>query len=579
MGTRVRTLQGSILSVVVLLVLAGPLGCDGCQSEQSTVPETAQGRAALLAEQFPVTSDGIVMVEDWERFRTAAEDIERRLNDVVPMADMPFRFTREYLDVDLQSPKSWKTAGIDPDGGGAVGWMSGRPVIAVFAPDAPAFETHLTENIASRWAASGDGVPSVRSRTVDGEQVKFVKLEDGELAWRWKGKLALVALPSPASKDLETRSSDVVAMFGAVESSKSLAEDSGYTDFRDALEKPPISAFAPTKTVFSRLSKALPGPQAARLEAIEKNATGFGLTFELVDDGVRTRSWIGLATESQISIAEGNWRDLATDQTLLGLRLSGNPAAIWSAFQDSDDPLATRIRSSVEHWSNRLNVDFKPGVVEPMAGHLGLFFYGIAPNLGLREFNRAPFQGIQKVGLIAAAKLDDPERFGETASTVAEAIEGMDMRPVDAKEADEPADVQVVTAEAVDGSAGAPIPGLVDGIVPLKLYLHDDTAALATTAFSESTMVEYLKGTREESGSLADSGSLDLGATFATRDTLNGIYLNMVRTRSHLGDRLPSLPPLQRAIDGIQEILYSDTRVENGVFMDLTVHLTEPPSN
>ena len=92
-------------------------------------------------------------------------------------------------------------------------------------------------------------------------------------------------------------------------------------------------------------------------------------------------------------------------------------------------------------------------------------------------------------------------------------------------------------------------------------------------------MVEYLKGNREESGSLADSDTLDLGATFATRDTLNGIYLNMVRTRSHLGDRLPSFPPLQRAIDGIQEILYSDTRVENGVFMDLTVHLTEPPSN
>ncbi|GEM_PF-5337054 len=579
MGTRVRTLQWWILTVVAPVVLAGPLGCDGCQSEQSTVPETAQARAALLAEQFPATSDGIVMVEDWERFRTAAEDLERRLNDVVPMADMPSRFTREYLDVDLQSPKTWKTAGIDPDAGGAVGWMNGRPVIAVFAPDAPAFETHLTENVASRWAASKDGVPTVRSRTVDGETVKFINLEDGELAWRWKGKLALVALPNPASKDPETRSSGVVAMFGAVESSKSLAEDSGYTDFRGALDKPPISAFAPTETVFSRLSKALSGPEAARLEAIEKNATGFGLTFELVDNGVRARSWIGLATEQQSSSTEGNWRDLATDQTLLGLRLSGNLAAIWSTFQDSDDPLATRIRSSIEHWSDRLNVDFKPGVVDPMTGHLGVFFYGIAPNLGLQEFNRAPFQGIQKVGLIAAAKLDDPERFAETARTVAKTIEGMDMRPVDVKDADEPADVQVLTAEAVDDPDGTPIPGLIDGVVPLKLYLHDDTAALATTAFSESSMVEYLKGNREESGSLADSDTLDLGATFATKDTLNGIYLNMVRTRSHLGDRLPSFPPLQRAIDGIEEILYSDSRVENGVFMDLTVHLTDPPSN
>jgi hypothetical protein len=533
------------------------------------MPETAEGRATLLAEQFPATADGVVMVDDWARFRKTARAIQSRLNDVVPVADLPSRFTQEYLGVDLQSPKSWKKAGLAPDGGGAVAWLNNHPVVAVFATDAPAFESHLTETIAPKWGRSNDSSPSVRTRSVDGEKVKYVTLEDGELAWTWRGKLALVVLPNPAA-ETSSKDGDLFSSFGHIEKKDSLASHAGYTDFRAALDKPPFTAFAPPSTLTDRLGQALPVDSVAGI-------TGYGFTLEHNDAGLRGRTWIGL-TDGARSLAaslrgtgsEDVWRDLATEQTLLGLRATSNVKSIWENVQTSEHPEVVHMRDVVDRWSKRLGIEFGPGVVEPMAGHLGVFFYGIAPDLGLQEFNRAPFRGIKKVGLIAAAKLDDPKRFAETLETVAKAIDGMELT--------ESGEMRILTARAVDGSKETQIPGLVDGEVPLKLYLHGDTVAVATTAFSEESIKEYVTGTREEAGSLAGRKDLDLGARFASDATLNGVYLNMVRTREHLGDRLPSLPALDRALAGVQEILLSDSLSENGVFIDLNVHLSQTPS-
>jgi hypothetical protein len=533
------------------------------------MPETAEGRATLLAEQFPATADGVIMVDDWDRFRKAAHALQSRLNDVVPMADLPSRFTREYLGVDLQSPKSWKKAGLAPGGGGAVAWLNNRPVVAVFATDAPAFETHLTETIAPKWGTSEGNAPSVRTRSVDGAKVKYVTLEDGELAWTWRGELALIALPNPAS-ETSGKSSELFSSFGQIQKKDSLASHAGYTDFRGALDKPPFSVFAPPSTLTERLG------QAAPFDSLP-GVTGVGFTLQQDDAGLHGRTWIGLTDEAR-SLAktlratgsDGVWKNLATEQTVLGLRATPNLESIWSNIQSSEHPDVVRTREAIDRWSKRLDIEFGPGVVEPMAGHLGVFFYGIAPDLGLQEFNRAPFRGIQKVGLMAAAKLDDPKRFDDTVEAVAEAIEGMELA--------DSGEMRVLTARAVDGSKDSQIPGLVDGEVPLKLYLHKNTVAVATTAFSEESIKEYLTGTREEAGSLAGRKDLDLGARFASDATLNGAYLNMVRTREHLGDRLPSLPALDRALAGVQEILISDTLSEDGAFIDLTVHLSQTPS-
>lgn len=567
----------------MLLFLAAALSfaglTTGCK-DKGEMPDSADERLEQMGNRLPADTEMATVVGDLEKMRTSITTAKETLGDTVPMADLFEEQAKEELGVDLTDAESWKKAGIAPDGGLTLAVVNERPVFMTYVKDKKKFEKHFSDQIKKTYDI--DGMP----KTEGGDtKVKVLGSEDAEqVAWTYFGELVIVSFP-PA-ENFEGEPGPIVDTVKAVATTKeenALAQTQGYKDFSKALAADNALA------VYINTGKFLDEERMEELKSetdeigkatadwIKNNVEGAGLGMNVDGNTAKLRTWFGFNDETTKALKEVNqppsaapFQDLATQNTLAGLRISLNWDKFWSMYLDAmpeteRKQLEKQLSQAGQMAGNELDV--QKDVIDQLSGNIGVFFYGA--NLGeiMNSRTRGMMGMVPNLGLVLAVEFKSDKALDKVVSALVDGSKGaVERRALELDSGETNDDIEVLDVKNTKQTPG-------------RLYIHGSKLAFGTSAISEQSMFEYMTGERDE-GPLADAENLDLGESFASQEKYNGLYVNVVRAKNHLMDQKDSNPmvaqmiqPAQKFLNSVEEVALTSEINDIGGFLTLTVDL------
>ena len=561
-----QTYRLTLLLMLVSLTLATQ-NCDCQRSSRSGIPSTAQKRLSSIVGSIPAETGGVGVIGNLETLRDTGDKLESNLDDIIPVAGMVERNVHQRFGINMYNAESWKKAGIAPDGAVAVADLGTRPVLLAYYENRQDFEKHLTERIQTSFGI--EGAPS--SKTVGGHPLKIVGEQAGRrVAWGYRDRLAVVGFPPTDSNSDAATVTSTVQQVLETKPKQSLASRETFERFRSFASDYTSFFFLDTDNLADReLGGETTDPTvASSARYMKQNFDGLGGVLEPTDSGLNAHLWLGLApdvseamTKLQQQVSETSWPNLATSQTMMGLRFGYPPGpALEAALQQSSERQRRAIRRQLQRAGDSLE--------------MGIFFYGFGPNLSLADLRGNVMKTLRQTGLIVAADFADSNALRTLFETLGEANGFLNHRKL---KTDEGSTVESIDVLAfTEGESPGMLSRMIGGWnqLPVRFYAHEGRFVASTTAIGEASMRSYLEGSREDAGSLANSESLDLGASFASEPKLSGFYLNVVRAKAVLQDKVPPLPSINRVLNKLQELLITMELRDRAAVLDLQLDRT-----
>lgn len=549
-------------------------GCGGAK-----MPDTAAERSEQMAERLPADTQMSFVVSDLERMRTSLKSARDTIGDRLPVADLVEEQARAELGIDLFDEESWKESGIAADGGMVVTTVGEYPVFLTYVDDRQRFEKHLADQLNERF----DTEAATKSETVDDTQVKYVGGErESTAAWAQKGELVAVAMPPVEEvaevNDEQSAADDVkqlVADLMSLETKESLASLDSYGKFTDALaDERAMSVFVNNDEVLTDdrvddLEEESSAAFSSLLDWSLENVRATGLGLEVEDNSLELRGWADLPAEVRERLdevlgapTEIDLDGFATEHTMAALRLAVDMPKLWDLYKEtaSDEELEEFETMFEDAAADTDLDDFEEDVIDRMTGNLGAYVYGVDKEQigrgGPAMLQSLMLQPMQSVALLVPVQFDDVE----SREAIVKALEQMNETGADFERETVKGDVHVLKNTSADGSRG-------------QFFYKDDLLVFASGVFADESVYEYIESERDEAG-LGEVEDLDLGRELAEGDDYNGLYLNFIRARDHLGDLLADAQPQAMTIlDKLEEAALTGDVGKNGAHVDLTLDL------
>lgn len=565
----------AVLSLLLAgLVFVPVLGCKGKTVDK--MPETASARLEQMTSQIPASAEFVVQVKDLPQARQDLNNLHNRVGQVMPVARLIQQQIQNDFGVNVLSEEGWSQVGINPAGGFTVAMLQNRPIFLTYVEDRQAFEASVLERTRKTLKIEAP----VQAEQVAGQTIKFSSQSPGlDIAWFYKGKLAVVALPPITNTDaLKNGTALVVAtQLLNLEKKNSVQPTAAYQRFQKALgNDASISAYFNTEALltsqaFENSQKNLRDGAAAAAEWSKANARGFGMALATKTNQAELKFFLDpteelakSAAKATKSSAKVNWESFATDKTLLGLRSSVDFQQLWKGYLESlSDQQRRSLQRDLQLAGKDYGIDIEADIFAGLTGNAALFFYGVDMAALMTGAQDDYFQLVRAFGLIAAVQLNKDNKFEGLVQKVNTAAQGLlGLRHPTGEDGAPNQSIQVLEVKNLASTPGS-------------VYIKNDLVAFATSAFDESSVAQYLEGTRKDA-KLHDTANLDLGKRFATEKDFNGLYINFVRAADHLGSAVP-MPIVRQTLSQVEELLVSFTVDDKGLFATVTLDLTPAP--
>lgn len=559
--------------VIFLVLLVGFSACKdgGCGgSTVDSIPTTATARVEQMVSKLPAATDTAVVAPDLAKMRESLNVVKDRLPDTGIVQHFQ-QVTQQMFGVDLLEEQSWRNAGIAPDSTAVVAVHRSRLILMLYVENQQAFEKTLVEK-----AKSAFEIEAVTRTEKVGEHTMKILSDSPQLqiAWLYQGKMALVSMPALTGEGaLEDGSAKLVlAEIAEAKGDTSLWKQPGFQAFNNALlTNYPLAGYGnPTSGLESdRAKKEMQDSTAAAIgEWAKTNVTYLGAGLRADKDKVELKAYVGLSPAVVALLEQAkkpgtaqNWDAFATDKLLLGLRASLNAKDTYSiALNMLGDEQKRTLRRNLKSTGDAWGLDLEADVIDQLAGHAGVFFYGIAGGNPLQLMTaRGPEDVAAQLGLLAVLTFQNKEALdGVIAKILENRSDRFAMRPF----VNLPDDPNFKVLTPIGASLG-------------NFYVHGNTAVFATSAFGDEAMHKYLTNTRSDE-KLSEM-KFDLGKAFAKDEAYTGIYLSSARAQDNLKSLLAmgGIGPILAAVEEASLRIDSD---KEGGFAQLTIDLAPAPA-
>lgn len=551
------------------------IACDGGCGDK--MPSEPSERVEEMSSHLPNDAQMSVVVSDLERMRTSLESAHDTIGDTLPMADLVEEQAETELGIDLFDEESWKDSGVAADGAMTVTAIGEYPVMLTYVADQQKFEKHLSEQLQDRF----DTEATTKTETVDGTEVKYLgEEEDQTAAWALDGKLAIVALPAVEEaeevNDEEAAESaqQMVAELISLEEEESLASHDSLDNFNSAVaEEHAMALFLNNTEILTderveQVEQNAPNGLGPMLDWGQENVRAAGLGLDVDGNAVSLRGWSDVPKEVRDRLdsvlnasTEADMEGYATENTLAALRMSVDMSELWKLYKETaPEEDQAQVEQLLAGPFEQTDLDFEEDVIGKITGNLGLYFYGLSPSAiqkGPQVMQAVMMQPMQSVALIVPLQFED----AESRDAIIEALQELDQTGAEFERETVKGDVEVIKNAGGDGSQG-------------QFFVADDMLVFASGVFDDESVADYITGEREEPN-LSEVDELDLGADLAEGDDYDGLYLNFVRARNHLGDVLNNTAPQAISIlENFEEAALTSGVDSDGAHIDLRIDLT-----
>lgn len=561
--------------VIFLVLLVGFSACKdgGCGGAQKadTIPATVEARVEQMVSKLPVQTDTAVIAPDLAKMRASLNVVKDRLPDTGIVQHFQ-QATQQMFGVDLLDEQSWKNAGIAPDSTAVVAVHRSRLILMMYVENRQAFEKTLVEK--AKAAFSIEAV--TKTETVGDHTMKI--LSDSpqlQIAWLYDGKMALVSMPALTGEGaLEDGSAKLVlAEVAEAKGDASLYKQPGFQSFKSAL----LTDYAlagygnPQSGLESDAAKKEMGDDATAAAVgawAKENVTFLGAGLRADADKVELKAYVGLnpLIVKALEVAKKpsnavNWDAFATDKLLLGARVSLNPKDAYSlALNAMGDEQKRTLRRNLKNTGDAWGLDLEADVIDRLAGHVGVFFYGLAGGNPMQLMTaRGPEDVANMLGLMAVLKFQDQATVDHLLAKVLEnRADRFTLRPF----IHLPDDPNFKVLAPSNGAIG-------------NFFIHGDTVVFATTAFGDEAMHKYLTNTRDDQK--LSAMDLNLGKAFAQDDAFTGLYLSSARAMDNLKSIL-AIGGFGQILAAVEEASLRLDTDDGGGFAHLTIDLAPAPA-
>jgi hypothetical protein len=553
------------------LLLFVALTMSACKDKKKTIPKTAEARVEQMVSKLPQKTETAVVVGDLDEMRSSINLLQERLPNT-GVVDSVQKQIHQQFGIDLLDAESWKRAGVAPNAGATVAIYRSRVVFLTYVENRQAFEKLLTEKTKK---AFGIEAPT-KTDKVGKHKIKVLSEDPArQIAWLYQGKLALVTLPATSAQGAVDDGSAKIVLGDVAdqEQKTSLFADEGFKQFNEALVKEhPIALYMnPRAGLESEAVKAELGTgeeAKAVSEWVKKNVTFVGAGLNAKGDQARLKTYVGMKPDilkrlEQAQKLEGevDWGHYATENLMLGVRLTMNVQQAYDLLLEAlPDDRRRAFRRDLKRAGERFSLDLEKELFDKLAGHVGLFFYGIAGNPMQMMGARNPAQIASSVGLMLVIKFKSAEALDSLVSKiVANAGGAVSMRPF----------------TNLPENENYKVLSLSDPTSMGNFFIHGDTVLYATRAFGDEAIYKYLQGERDEE-SLAEIEGLDLGKQFTVGKKFSGAYFNSKRAQDNLGNAL-AMGGVGEILGTLQEAQLSLDTDKAGAFGLLTIDMVPAP--
>ncbi len=564
--------RGRLLAVSMALFVLAAFGCDGgcgCNGPGG-MPGSADGRSQDMASHLPADTEVAFVVGDLAKMRDSLATTRDTFGDTLPMADLVEEQAKDELGIDLFDAQSFKDTGIVADGAMTITVAGKHPVLLTYVDDQQKFEKAFSDQFKKSFDI--EGMP--KGETVGDQQLKVLGEEPAQTAaWAYDGKLAIIGFPP--SDEIETDEDDdrdvkqVVADLAGQQEKGSLASIDGYKKFNNALATDQsMAVFINTDAALTdeRMNqlKGQANPTAgATAEWIDENVTAMGFGLHAEKNTIKLRTWASLpedvakrAQEIMTPTKDAPMGNFSTENTMMALRMSVDMPKLWAFYKETAPPAQRdQIVNQLEQGTKAANLDLEKDIINQLSGNLAIYFYGVDKQMieaAGGQLMAAFGNPVQALALMVPLQFKTPEAREKFSAALA---------PMGFSKSSVKGDVEALKMN-VERPVGS-------------FYLKDDLFVWASEVFSDDSVADYINDKRDEK-KLSDIDDLNLGADLATNKKYNGLYLNFVRAKNHLGELLSqSLPqPAMSFIDKLEEASLTTEVNENGAFLDLSIDLT-----
>lgn len=556
------------LPLLLLFAALWLSACDGCKSKEEKIPETPEARITAIASTLPQNAEAAMFMGDLKGTREALNLVKNKLPDTTVVDGYAKQFQSQF-GIDPLDRESWVQAGIAPDSSVMVGAYRSRVLFFTYVENKQQFERILTEKAKNAFQIQA----VTKNQSIGGHQMKVLSDDPGlQIAWLYKGKLAMVVLPATSTEGAlnDGSASLILAELASVKEEESLAKTTAFKGYHDRFASShPLSAFV-NPSVYADdpevLKAAEEDPNAkAGIAWAKENLIWAGLGLKASDKAVELDGGLGLKPELAEAAkaaakagAKIDWTGFATENVLLGLRVAVDWPKLWQTAQASmpDDQRRAMLRD-LKEAGNGINLDIEEDLIKRLTGNVGLFFYGIGSTSGMAGMN--PEALIRSAGIMVVIQMESEEAVNNAITKVMSPLAMMaTLRSA------------VVNDEPVEGWR---VLEFKTQEIPGRLFINKDKIILASHAFAEKSVIEYGNNQRDEAR-LKDSSKFDKGKAFGADEPFNGLYLNGTRARNNLGGLLMLFKPAQ-ILNSIEEASLNFGVDDKGGFMKFVVDLEQ----
>jgi hypothetical protein len=570
-----RTQRFFLLAAAVSLLVTPLVGCDS-KAKKGEIPKTAENRLTQLSETLPANSQFGVIVPDLEKFRSKAKSARSTVDRIYSMDKVVAQAKNDGISEllkgdEMYKAETWKSYGIAPNSGAALGYVDFHTVLTTYIDDKKKFNDKLLPKLES-------GLKDAETKTTKiGEQeVKHAKVEDGEVYWAFIGKQLVMMTPadrSPPGSDKPTPTKETFKSVLEVKKEKSLNTDTGFANYKKAAGDRPVYVYFPFSEMMRKQMLAdATGVEKQVTTQVADSIQGFGLVTDTKENRIETRFWIGLtkkgkkyADDMLKSEVTGDWTKFTTKGTLAGMRMAGNWKNVYDSYKKSaSEEDIKQMEQQFAMAKKMTGLDIQKDVIDNLTGQTGLYVYGIGGKASMQMMAN-PLALLPKLEALFVMKFGDAKALTKVSDALAKmGGDSVTKRPLKGKDG-EVKEIQVIEAASAQG--------MMKMASGFRVFVHEDTLALAAPSVKEPNVHKMLTGKAE--GSVAGADTLDLGAKFAEAKHTSALWLNFERVREIFGDMVASLPSKETKdmVNEIEEVLISTEQKDNGAFVDFTVDL------
>jgi hypothetical protein len=408
---------------------------------------------------------------------------------------------------------------VSPEGGAALGYYRGAPVVLLYAPDKVKFEAGVVSNLRKNFRISPDGVsklPKIPGGVlVNGKALSFA------YAPLSGGLVVIVGRTEGQDVDCQKILGEIVTL----EEESSLGASPSFLGFKKEVgEKWPTSIYINTPRLLSIYKAFNPGLKTFQKEMLDAVAeqlrwTGVGGRADKLQ--AQGRIFFGVDGETltrfqgldKAEAKSPRFKMMVGEKAYAFLRSSVNADIFWKEYFKLMPARQQRyFKTIVDNLKSTTSIDLEKDLVENVTGHVGVAIYGINP---MAAMARRAAQRMTVLTLAAHIQLKDPVSFGALLDRLVKEMGGS------------------LRKWAVPG-------GIVgygfdpDSMTapPFALYLKDDVVTLASTSLSDERMAGFLLG---EGPKLRRSLKGDNSVKLLEAEAATGVYINMPRVQEQIG--------------------------------------------